>query len=198
MFKLSFLSLLYISFTIFSCTSETSKAVTDKKIPFYSTSDSIIYRNAAEEFLVFVREDIKDDAILLGSKPIPDLGFCLEYVLQDTLTFKPEEIERIDEINTNPIFSNWYDISLGETNIADRDTIVAIIKDEARGWPYLYEKLGEEYYDFSMPVFIRDYNYCLFYMGYQCGPLCGSGQLNLYKKEDGKWKFVSTYCTSIS
>jgi len=57
-------------------------------------------------------------------------------------TFTPNEIEKIAAINANPIFSSWRDLSVPQAAVANRDTIVAIIRDDNRGWSYLYEKLG--------------------------------------------------------
>jgi len=47
------------------------------------------------------------------------------------------------------IFSSWRDLSVPQTTVANRDTIVAIIRDDNRGWSYLYEKLGQGFYDYT-------------------------------------------------
>lgn len=45
-------------------------------------------------------------------------------------------------------------------------------------------------YMYSVPVFSIDKNSCLFYESNLCGPLCGSGSVNLYRKQNGRWKYI--------
>lgn len=53
---------------------------------------------------------------------------------------------------------------------------------------------SEKTYTLSKPIFLRNGSVCLFYYSYFCGPLCGQGNLSLYKKEKGKWvRWISLY-----
>jgi len=48
-------------------------------------------------------------------------------------------------------------------------------------------------YQIVPPLFIKNGEYCFFYYDYHCGPLCGHGQMLLYKKENHEWKYWWTY-----
>ena len=43
-------------------------------------------------------------------------------------------------------------------------------------------------YQILPPLLFRNGEYCLFYYDYNCGPLCGQGELVIYKKEKQEWK----------
>lgn len=42
-------------------------------------------------------------------------------------------------------------------------------------------------YQIVPPLLFRNGEYCFFYFDYNCGPLCGQGQLVIYKKEKAEW-----------
>jgi hypothetical protein len=46
---------------------------------------------------------------------------------------------------------------------------------------------GGRYWFYSQPIFLRNEQYCCIYQRYDCGPLCGAGYLDVYKKVEGKW-----------
>lgn len=48
-------------------------------------------------------------------------------------------------------------------------------------------------YQIVPPLFIKNGEYCFFYYDYHCGPLCGHGELVLYKKENKEWKYWWAY-----
>lgn len=43
-------------------------------------------------------------------------------------------------------------------------------------------------YQIVPPLLFRNGEYCFLYFDYNCGPLCGQGQLVIYKKEKEGWK----------
>ena len=51
---------------------------------------------------------------------------------------------------------------------------------------------------FSLPIFLRNYSYCIFYSDNHCGWLCGGGRLTLYKKINNRWQELKSYCNWIS
>jgi hypothetical protein len=48
-------------------------------------------------------------------------------------------------------------------------------------------------YEFSFPIFLRNYSICIFYYQYSCGNWCGLGKLALYKKNKKKWSRIGDY-----
>ena len=78
------------------------------------------------------------------------------------------------------------------------DTINAILEDTSRGLPFFRRNIGRGFSTFSVPIFLRNDTYCLFYSDHYDAPLAGGGGLGLYRKENGKWKIVKYYCFWIS
>ena len=75
----------------------------------------------------------------------------------------------------------------------------AVFKEKNnKGWPYMYKKGIRSFHRFSVPVFIKGGDYCIFYSDESCGNLCGSGELAIYKKEHGKWKLWGIISSWIS
>ena len=66
------------------------------------------------------------------------------------------------------------------------------------GWTYFRNKGVDRIYSFTLPIFFRNDNYCLFYYDYGCGSLCGEGQVAIYKKVKGKWVKWSVLSSWVS
>lgn len=66
------------------------------------------------------------------------------------------------------------------------------------GWNRFRKKYGNCLTSFSMPIFNKNYSYCIFYHWTQCDYLAGGGSLDLYKLENGKWTFVKSYMMGVS
>lgn len=71
----------------------------------------------------------------------------------------------------------------------ETDTLKAVFNDNKHGWDYMHKQGIYAIHSFSMPVFIRNDTYCIFYSDSSCGNLCGGGGLNIYIKENGKWVY---------
>ena len=61
----------------------------------------------------------------------------------------------------------------------------------------LVEKLKQNVFVISKPIFIKEGNYCIFFCQTVCGNICGNGDLSLYAKEKGIWIRKETYCDWI-
>jgi hypothetical protein len=60
-------------------------------------------------------------------------------------------------------------------------------------------KKGDDYAEFSVPVFTIDKQYCFVMEAYVCGQLCENWSTLLYKRmPDGKWKLYKTISTISS
>ncbi|WEK68642.1 MAG: hypothetical protein P0Y62_12355 [Candidatus Chryseobacterium colombiense] len=51
---------------------------------------------------------------------------------------------------------------------------------------------------FSVPFFNKDKNICIVKYSMSCGALYGAGKTSVYKKINGKWKFIRSFDTWIS
>lgn len=96
-----------------------------------------------------------------------ELNKMRKYVWRDSL-FKNSMLIKKDSIN----------YAFGKSN-----------KSKMDGWSYFNTHLGEGYYDFSKPIFIRNSTVCIFYKGHHCGWLCGDGVVAVYIKKGNKWIF---------
>ncbi|MEQ1624458.1 MAG: hypothetical protein ABL870_07195 [Sediminibacterium sp.] len=69
---------------------------------------------------------------------------------------------------------------------------------QLKSWPYFYLNLGNtgmgnNIYYYSVPIFLRNNSYCIFYFINQCGPDCGMADFAIYIRNDTKWIKLKTY-----
>jgi hypothetical protein len=121
---------------------------------------------------------------------------CLKQVLMDKATYSAPELARLQS-HTYPVISTWASFSLG-ARLLSQDTIHKAFQRRADDWNYFHKHIGMSFNEFSAPIFLRNYTYCLFYSANYCGSLCAGGSLVLYKKEKGRWKPVKNYCQWVS
>ncbi|MBK9247890.1 MAG: hypothetical protein IPM69_07215 [Ignavibacteria bacterium] len=51
-------------------------------------------------------------------------------------------------------------------------------------------KRGDDYHEYSLPLFSKDHSLCIFKFNYVCGLLCESWRMALFKKTKDGWKQV--------
>jgi hypothetical protein len=185
------LTLLVAGIMLQSCRSGFSTAVNRK--------DSVLL---AQKTISFLREvldkKINDSSWIISDKPFAFEYFdCLTGVYQDTAFFTREELGMIRS-KKYPTFTWWHTPFFPAAKMIDGDTIHNIFDDNKKDWRYFRTRYGSGFSTCSVPIFLRDDNYCLFYTDESCGGLCGGGQLVLYRKENGKWVKWKTYCQWIS
>lgn len=153
-----------------------------------------------EETTSFLNYEKVDKISIISSEPILINKYnCLESIKNDTINFSKSELDQILKEAKNPQIKEWKDSYFENGKVINNDTIKDIFKENSnKGWSYFYKKFGDGIKTISAPIFLRNYNYCLIYFEYDCGKLCGHGSLNLFKKENGKWKIIKTYCPWIS
>ena len=161
--------------------------------------DSISYVQKSIAFIKKVKgKKLQDSAFILVDKPFAFQYFdCLTYLLADSTTFSKEELHFIRE-KKYPSVAKWDPSFFPAIKIMNSDTLTSIFKRGAGGWTYYYNYYGSSFHSFSMPIFLRNDNYCIFYDDYDCGLLCGKGQLVLYKLIDGQWVELKRFCDWIS
>ena len=108
----------------------------------------------------------------------------------DTLILTNAELKYIhDQLNKMDrpyLKSDLFD----STQIVSPSSIHRLFKKGiGEGWEAFYKRYSPKgYYVFSKPIFLRNDSLCIFYYGYSCGGLCGSGGLYIYKKTGSDWK----------
>ena len=172
------------------------KRVKQKKL---SDTNSIEYVKQCVEFIKQVKHrELSDTNFILVDKPswLHYLN-CINSVLADTAIFTKEELNFIKNKEFVSI-SKWTKEMFPNIKIISSDTLATIFASDSDGWNYFYKNIGEGFCTFSIPIFLRNNTYCLFYFDEHCGSLCGGGSLDLYKKENGKWVIIKSYCSWVS
>lgn len=123
---------------------------------------------------------------------------CLQQVLADKLFYSEAELTFIEGHAASRY--QWQKTDFPSVKFVKEDTIKAVFRKAFASdrWGYFHEHIGRDFNEFSMPVFIRNNTFCLFYSANYCGDLCAEGSLRLYKKEGAHWKLVKSYCDWIS
>jgi hypothetical protein len=127
-----------------------------------------------------------------------ELKECIKRLFRDSTIFTKEEQETIISQINDPVLEKWDTKLVEKVKIISSDTVTAIFKDRNKWWTYFYNHYGSSFNSYSAPIFLRDYTLCLFYSDNSCGGLCGSGRITLFKKEQGIWRPIKSFCESIS
>ena len=122
---------------------------------------------------------------------------CLQELLADKKFYSPAELTML-KTQVYPSKIKWNTSEFPGVRLVMKDTVDAIFKVFARHWTYFHAHIGRDFNEFSLPIFLRNDTYCLFYAANYCGGLCGGGNLTLYKKEGNGWKAIKSYCEWIS
>jgi hypothetical protein len=91
----------------------------------------------------------------------------------------------------------WQTGKIIGANIIPQQNISKVFKKK-NGWNKFRKKYGNCLTSFSLPIFSKDYDYCIIYHWTQCDYLAGGGSTDLYKLENGKWIFIKSYMIGIS
>jgi hypothetical protein len=62
--------------------------------------------------------------------------------------------------------------------------------ESEESWKSFYKKYGNDFNRLSFPFFSIDRNTAIISVDNYCGTLCGVGVFLVFKRKDGKWKFV--------
>ena len=157
--------------------------------------DSIAY---IQKCITFIRQikkrNLSDTNFILADKPFSfKYSNCIESILSDTNFYTKDELIVIKNRKYSSL-TKWTNEFFKNTRLVSSDTIEAILETKSRGWEYFHNNIGYGFSRFSIPIFLRNDTYCLFYADHNCVARCGEGGLTLYKKEKGEWIEVKHYC----
>jgi hypothetical protein len=186
--------LLSLTISVLSCTQRSTATIETR-----NNEDSIIYLTKSLEFIKSIKPELTHDStFILVDKPAGfDQFSCWDELLRDSSTFSREELAGL-KLKKLLSHKKWTKVDFPNIRIVESDTVDKIFHDASRGWDYFYKTVGRDFNNLSYPIFLRNGNYCLFYCDNNCGWLCGTGSLTLYKFENGKWSEIRTYCNWIS
>lgn len=193
MIKLILLLCLFVSVSSYGqLNQQTTIKLTD-------TQDSTTYIKKCIAFIKEIKnEQLADTNFILVNNPFSfEYNYCISTLLMDSSTFSNDELTFIKD-KKYPTLTKWTKELFTTINIVSEDTLNSIFKDNSKGWNLFHKNIGQSFNTFSIPIFLRNDTYCLFYTDNHCGGECGDGRLILYKKERNKWTEVKSYCNWIS
>lgn len=180
-----------IIFILFLFVCFLSKATANENV------DSLYFKHAKSFIEEIYGEKLKLPRLVLIDQP----KFGCEFNYSRTM-FNKEELILIREQIKNPKIKSWNFFLKPDKDFISRDSINNIFKNQYlrldNGWTYFRKFIGSEINTISAPIFLRDYQYCIFYSDYVCEFKCGYGTLKLYKRENNSWKEVAELCSWIS
>ncbi|NMH29355.1 hypothetical protein [Flavobacterium silvaticum] len=168
-------------------------------IPSKNPSVSQGYQTRVSEFLSDISLRQKDSLIISDSPAeFSDSQLCGFEHVNDTTMFTKEELIQIQNgLKTNRV-GKWTTAYFPKARLVEGKLIERIFKKrKGDPWKEFKKAIGSGYHVYSCPIFFRNNSRCLFYSSYHCGYLCAGGQMDLYKYENGKWIFVTSYCNWI-
>ncbi|EIM74842.1 hypothetical protein A3SI_14941 [Nitritalea halalkaliphila LW7] len=120
----------------------------------------------------------------------------MNYVLEDTLFTDEDKDYILRQLAALEDFT-WKAGKIAGANVLSRQMIDEEFK-EGDFWEKFNAKYGNCITSWSFPIFTKSREYVISYNWTQCGYLSGSGSVDLYKFELGKWIFVKSYMQGVS
>ncbi|QEC66823.1 hypothetical protein FRZ67_05710 [Panacibacter ginsenosidivorans] len=173
--------------------------ITRIELPFKYKPDPEYIKKSIEFMEQVMGRQINDSSFILDDLPLSFNEFFMDRLIAaaDTSFLSKDELRFIEK-KRYPSLTYWSKEILPNVKIISHDTIENIFKHKPDGWGYFRKNIGEAINEFSFPVFLRNYTYCIFCFDYSCGWVCGSGKMVLYKKYNNKWVQVKIYCEWVS
>lgn len=112
-------------------------------------------------------------------------------IYDDTSLFSFADVQFIKAQISNGQNFKWKSNKIIGSKVISSKKIARFFKNGPdEGWAEFNKQYKNGFATFSIPLFSVDKNICIVYRASHCGSLCGSGNIRLYKKIDGKWTFV--------
>ena len=120
-------------------------------------------------------------------------------LVSDTLILTKEEKQYIlDEIKKQSDTNLWNQIQFPNSKLIPLDSVTAISKDTTKGWNYFSKVYGKTLYNFSIPIFFRNNQYCIFYYHTNCGRQCGKEVCAIFKRKKSTWsKWITIFESDV-
>ncbi|WP_431162554.1 hypothetical protein [Flagellimonas beolgyonensis] len=165
-------------------------------INIYGQKTNVINFEKVYSFLNSTMINDKTEFNLSDQTDIEIFGDITKLIFKDSL-FDNEDREFIRNQISMLGKVKWQDGKIMGANIISQKDINLVFKSR-NGWDKFRKKYGGCLTNFSLPIFNKNDNYCIFYNWTQCDYLSGGGSLDLYKFENGKWIFIKSYVKGVS
>lgn len=122
---------------------------------------------------------------------------CFDEILQFDYYLKKEEWLQIRD-SIIPELSRWAKKMEPKTAYDAKEQVATDTLSQLKSWPYFYLNLGnngigKNIYYCSVPIFLRNNSYCIFYFINQCELNCGMANFAIYIRNDTKWIELKRY-----
>lgn len=122
---------------------------------------------------------------------------CFDEILQFDYYLKKEEWLKIRD-SIIPDLSQWAKKMDPKMAYNTKEQVVTDSISQLKSWPYFYLNLEnngimKNMYYCSVPIFLRNNSYCIFYFINQCELNCGMADFAIYIRNDTKWIKLKTY-----
>jgi hypothetical protein len=157
------------------------------------------YRAEVVGFLESAGLTTNHQEMLLRDLPYPLGKFeCGNEFYCDTLFSNTDILQIHSEIRLYKLL--WTTELFPTATIISHDTISSIFASgRSKGWERFRKNYGNKgLLTCSLPIFAKDYTYCLFYLQCTSGGLSGFGKFSLYQKKGELWILIKDYCSWIS
>ncbi len=120
-------------------------------------------------------------------------------IVSDTLILTKEEKQYIlTELKKQSDIKLWNQLKIPNSKLIPLDTLTAISKDTTKGWNYFSKVYGKTLYNFSIPIFFRNNQYCLFYYNTTCAIKCGEEVFAIFKRKKNTWaKWITIFESDV-
>jgi|GEM_PF-2505874 len=185
------LPILLIIFALLSCKQKIGYQKTPIIAhPIFFTENTTYTQNFREllhDFYLYKGDKKKNIVLIDESVKFENVGKFLE----DSTSFTPFETNYIID-ETDYLSRIKFKNNLGKNVvIIPKDTLNAFF-NHGNDWPGFHKKYGSSFIHLAHPIFLRENTYCILYLNYGCGGLCGEEQIRLYKKISNKWIWLKT------
>lgn len=163
---------------------------------FFSQKNKVINR---EKIYSFLNQTISIDTISFNLSAKTDFGMFDEDILEyfnDSLFSPADSVFLLNQFKKSEHLK-WQKGKINGAKIISKRHLKHIFRSD-NGWLKFRKQYGDCLSYFSLPIFTKNNEYCIFYYWTQCDYLAGGGRLNLYQYKDGKWIYIKTYISGVS
>lgn len=172
--------------------------------PFFVThaQEKSLSRNVSDEYVkeaisflnTIKRKELNDPSFTLVDVP---KYACFEYTVDDSVSFTKAEMDQIANEIKSPKVMNWRTILSTNIRFLESKFVSShtkVIKNPTREVRRFEKYFGGCYTNFSAPIFLRAYTFCLMYVDQICAGGKSSGELQVFEKVEGVWKQLPSRC----
>jgi hypothetical protein len=161
---------------------------------FKSKQDSLVYIKEVQSFIRYIhKERIKDSTYVLINEA--ELKLICEKPLESDTLFSDDEKNIIHKQLKNQKIKSWKSIWPYKIKYLSSEKLrETYILNNSINWIAFKKDIGTSYYIVSSPVFLRNYNFCIYYEA-NYSDSSNVGIIKLYKKAGSNWILEKSVCS---